>query len=225
MTVRIWNADTLTPIGEPLKHDASVYAVAFSPDSQQIATSSFDKTMRVWDAHTGDLLVRARAPRLSGSAAGVPARRAPHHRRKFPQQPVRSGMRRPCSRRSIRSSSAASSCRRRRTAQTALPSPPPAATAQFNSGTRKPASLSVRLSLAHRWRDQRRVQPGQPNDRDRQRRQDLADVAGAHDVAGRTVRETHPEHEPGDLEVSGCRACLPQAVPGLARERRLAFRG
>ncbi|KAL8777436.1 MAG: hypothetical protein Q9194_002548 [Teloschistes cf. exilis] len=36
-------------------HSDSVTAVAFSPDGKRIASGSFDKTIKVWDAATGDL--------------------------------------------------------------------------------------------------------------------------------------------------------------------------
>jgi WD40 repeat protein len=37
-------------------HRAAVIAVAFRPDGEQLASASFDHTLRVWDAATGDLV-------------------------------------------------------------------------------------------------------------------------------------------------------------------------
>ena len=46
--------------GQPLKpeavlegHDADVYCIRFSPDGSKLATASFDKTVKLWDAHMG----------------------------------------------------------------------------------------------------------------------------------------------------------------------------
>jgi len=53
-TIRIWDAETGTAVGDPLYgHIGSVFSVAYSPNGRHIISGSFDSTIRIWDAETG----------------------------------------------------------------------------------------------------------------------------------------------------------------------------
>ncbi|KAI5121548.1 hypothetical protein M0805_002606 [Coniferiporia weirii] len=53
-TLRIWDAHTGNPVGNPLTgHSDRVTSVAYSPDGGHIVSGSGDKTLRIWDAYTG----------------------------------------------------------------------------------------------------------------------------------------------------------------------------
>src|SRR5258706_4154551 len=57
-TIRIWDAESGTVIGEPLTgHTRGVNSVAYSPDGRHIISGSEDSTIRIWDAETGTALV------------------------------------------------------------------------------------------------------------------------------------------------------------------------
>ncbi|KAG8780899.1 hypothetical protein FRC12_022473 [Ceratobasidium sp. 428] len=53
-SIRIWDAHTGKPVGQPLTgHTSYVDSVAYSPDGAYIASGSVDNTIRIWDARTG----------------------------------------------------------------------------------------------------------------------------------------------------------------------------
>ena len=77
-TVRLWNADTGQPIGDPLTgHTDAVVSVAFSPDGLRLSSVSDDNTLRLWDAlqpltgHTnsGDVAFSPDGQRLASASA------------------------------------------------------------------------------------------------------------------------------------------------------------
>lgn len=47
------NADQLKPVHLLTGHEKSITAIAVSPDSKTLATSSYDNTLRLWDLETG----------------------------------------------------------------------------------------------------------------------------------------------------------------------------
>jgi eukaryotic-like serine/threonine-protein kinase len=57
-TAQLWSALTGKPIGQALKHEGEVSAVAFSPDGKTVLTGSHDNTARLWDAATTEPIGR-----------------------------------------------------------------------------------------------------------------------------------------------------------------------
>ena len=48
--VFIWNMETLHTESTPEEHGHIITDVRFRPNTTQLATSSFDKTIKIWDA-------------------------------------------------------------------------------------------------------------------------------------------------------------------------------
>jgi eukaryotic-like serine/threonine-protein kinase len=67
--VRIWNAATAEPLGEPLLATHPVVVLAFSPDSQTVLAGSSDGGVRMWDVATGQR--RGESLRLRGHVRTV----------------------------------------------------------------------------------------------------------------------------------------------------------
>ena len=54
-TIKIWNASTLTEINSFEAHTSFLTSISFSPNGKSLATSSLDKTIKVWDTDSWNL--------------------------------------------------------------------------------------------------------------------------------------------------------------------------
>jgi WD40 repeat protein/serine/threonine protein kinase len=70
--VRLWDAAIGRPIGVPLPHGNHVSALAFSPDSQILATGSYDGSVQFWESATGRRTGRLPQPDMVLSLAFSP---------------------------------------------------------------------------------------------------------------------------------------------------------
>jgi WD40 repeat protein len=54
-SVRVWDVDPEAPLPVLRGHSRSVYPIAYSPDGRWLASGSWDRTVCLWDAATGEL--------------------------------------------------------------------------------------------------------------------------------------------------------------------------
>jgi len=57
MQVSLWNADNVKQKSMLEEHSLLITDVRFSPSTPRLATSSFDKTVRVWDAANVSVII------------------------------------------------------------------------------------------------------------------------------------------------------------------------
>ena len=55
-TAGLWNVATGTEVRRFEGHESAIWSLAFSPNGKQVLTGSLDRTMRLWDRETGQVL-------------------------------------------------------------------------------------------------------------------------------------------------------------------------
>ena len=153
-TVRLWDADTGQPVGQPLTgHTDELRSVAFSPDGHRIVSGSRDKTLRLWDADTGQPVGQPLTGHTDdGVQRGVQPRRAPHRLRQSRQDAAAVGRRHRQTDRPAAHRPHGHGVRAWRSAPTGTASSPAVATGRCGCGTPTPASPSASRSPATRTR-------------------------------------------------------------------------
>jgi WD40 repeat protein len=71
-TVRVWDVDHQATLPVMRGHTRAVYPVAISSDGRWIASGSWDNTVRLWDAETGELCATLPHPGIVPSVAYSP---------------------------------------------------------------------------------------------------------------------------------------------------------
>ena len=69
---RVYKTDTEQPIAELTGTSAGVFAVAFRPDGQQVATGGLDGIVRIYNAETGELVKEFVPVAISAAVAAKP---------------------------------------------------------------------------------------------------------------------------------------------------------
>jgi WD repeat-containing protein 61 len=69
--LNIWSTDSFSLFKSIPAHNYAIYAISFSPDKKYFATSSRDKTVKIWDAETFEVLVRLDKEKFQGHLNSV----------------------------------------------------------------------------------------------------------------------------------------------------------
>jgi WD40 repeat protein len=71
-TIRLWDLDKGTLIRQVGGHDKDIWTLAFSPNGQQLASTSFDGSLRVWEVGRPGTMLVMRVGAVASSAVFAP---------------------------------------------------------------------------------------------------------------------------------------------------------